>query len=297
MGGIQMNVLPIPLLPALFQSSMVGVSVIDAKMRFSAINKTLAAMNGLPVERHIGKNIRHILGNAGAKVESAVQRVLQTGKLVSNLELTAELPSRPGVGSWVESFFPVIDFEGRTSHALALVLEVTQQHNIQRSLRTVIHNLAAASSTLKLNSNVEQTTDEIRASASQSHFNSQLTYLVDSCLAEVQKIEAVAQGLPSVVISRTQTLNSGSAVNYLLDGGKDVECTAANRNRTTPLTARERKVLELLAESHSNKQVALALGISVRTAETYRARIMNKLNLHSLVHLVRYAIRNGIVQA
>jgi PAS domain S-box len=292
-----MDVLPIPLLPALFQSSMVGVSVIDAKMRFSAINKTLAAMNGLPVERHIGKNIRHILGNAGAKVESAVQRVLQTGKLVSNLELTAELPSRPGVGSWVESFFPVIDFEGRTSHALALVLEVTQQHNIQRSLRTVIHNLAAASSTLKLNSNLEQTTDEIRASSSQSHFNSQLTYLVDSCLAEVQKIQAVGQGLPSVVISRTQTLNSGNAVNCLLDGGKDVECTAAHRNRTTPLTARERKVLELLAESHSNKEIALALGISVRTAETYRARIMNKLNLHSLVHLVRYAIRNGIVQA
>ena len=55
-------------------------------------------------------------------------------------------------------------------------------------------------------------------------------------------------------------------------------------------------VLELLANAHSNKEVAVALGISVRTAETYRARIMQKLDLHSMANLVRYAIRNGIVQ-
>ena len=61
-----------------------------------------------------------------------------------------------------------------------------------------------------------------------------------------------------------------------------------------PLTRRERMVLELLANAHSNKEVAVALGISVRTAETYRARIMQ--DLHSMANLVRYAIRNGIVQ-
>ena len=76
-----------------------------------------------------------------------------------------------------------------------------------------------------------------------------------------------------------------------------LEGTADYLGHATPLTGRERKVLQLLAESNSNKEVAMALGISIRTAETYRARIMNKLNLHSLVHLVRYAIRNGIVQA
>ena len=180
MSAAQMNGSAIPLLPAFFHSSVVGVSIIDAKMRFSAINKTLAAMNGLPVERHVGQSLRHILGNAATKVESAVQRVLHTGKLLSNFELTAELPGRHGVGHWVESFFPLIDCEGRTSHAVALVLEVTQQRNIQRSLKNVMKNLAHASSALKLNSHAPQLAGEARTGT--NHLNGHLRHLVETCL-------------------------------------------------------------------------------------------------------------------
>ena len=61
------------------------------------------------------------------------------------------------------------------------------------------------------------------------------------------------------------------------------------------LSPREREVLQLLALSKGNKEVAAELGISVRTIETYRARIMLKLRVHSLSELVHYAIRSGIV--
>lgn len=63
------------------------------------------------------------------------------------------------------------------------------------------------------------------------------------------------------------------------------------------LTGREREVVQLLAEGKSSKEVAAALTISVKTAETHRANIMRKLNLHSVSDLVRYAIRNKISQA
>jgi DNA-binding NarL/FixJ family response regulator len=63
------------------------------------------------------------------------------------------------------------------------------------------------------------------------------------------------------------------------------------------LTAREREVLQLLAEGQANKEVANALGISTKTAETHRAHILAKLNVHSMSELVRYAIRNSIIQA
>ncbi len=63
------------------------------------------------------------------------------------------------------------------------------------------------------------------------------------------------------------------------------------------LTAREREILRLLAEGQSNKDVATTLGISVRTAETHRAALMHKLNLDSIASLVRYAIRNQIIEA
>jgi len=61
------------------------------------------------------------------------------------------------------------------------------------------------------------------------------------------------------------------------------------------LTPREQEVLQQLAGGRSNKEVAVALDISVNTVETHRARIMNKLELHSMSDLVRYAIRNLLI--
>jgi DNA-binding NarL/FixJ family response regulator len=61
------------------------------------------------------------------------------------------------------------------------------------------------------------------------------------------------------------------------------------------LTPRETEVLQLLAEGKSNKEVATMLNISVKTAETHRTNIMNKLDLHSISELVRYAVRNQLI--
>ena len=61
------------------------------------------------------------------------------------------------------------------------------------------------------------------------------------------------------------------------------------------LTTREREVLQLTAEGHTHSEIATRLGISVRTAETHRLRVMNKLNLHTQADLIKYAIRRGII--
>jgi len=63
------------------------------------------------------------------------------------------------------------------------------------------------------------------------------------------------------------------------------------------LTSREREIVQLLAEGKSSKEVASSLGISVKTAETHRANVMRKLELHSVSELVRYAVRNQIIEA
>jgi len=62
------------------------------------------------------------------------------------------------------------------------------------------------------------------------------------------------------------------------------------------LTSREREVIQLLAEGKTSKEVAVALNLSVKTAETHRTNLMRKLDLHSVADLTRYAVRNGIVQ-
>ena len=63
------------------------------------------------------------------------------------------------------------------------------------------------------------------------------------------------------------------------------------------LTAREREIVQMLAEGKSNKEVASKLSISVKTVETHRATVMRKLDINSIVELVHYAIRNQLVEA
>ena len=72
---------------------------------------------------------------------------------------------------------------------------------------------------------------------------------------------------------------------------------AQPERQVSPLTNRERGVVQLIAEGHTNKWIAQNLGISLKTVETHRAAIMRKLNLSSPAALVRYAIRNKIVEA
>jgi DNA-binding NarL/FixJ family response regulator len=78
-----------------------------------------------------------------------------------------------------------------------------------------------------------------------------------------------------------------------LAGAGSKQDSAANES----LTTREREIVRLLAEGKSNQEAALALGVSIRTIETHRATVMRKLRVDSLAGLVRYAIRNGIVEA
>jgi DNA-binding NarL/FixJ family response regulator len=77
-----------------------------------------------------------------------------------------------------------------------------------------------------------------------------------------------------------------------------VEAYLSNRPASAdPLTAREREVLQLIAEGKNMRDIGRLLGISPRTAETHRARIMNKLDIHDVAGLVRYAIDRGLTRA
>jgi DNA-binding NarL/FixJ family response regulator len=80
-------------------------------------------------------------------------------------------------------------------------------------------------------------------------------------------------------------------------GSPSEDGSASSHSSRSRLTPREREIVQLLAEGKSNKEIAGFLGISVKTAETHRANIMLKLDFHSLADLVRYAVRNNIIQS
>jgi len=98
-------------------------------------------------------------------------------------------------------------------------------------------------------------------------------------------------------LSRHKPFFTSRVAEMVLDGYlKQDEALEAPPSLGQDLTAREREVVQLLAEGRTNKEVAAALGISVKTAETHRNHVMQKLRLGSLTQLVRYAVRNKIVE-
>ena len=112
---------------------------------------------------------------------------------------------------------------------------------------------------------------------------------VKGCVSKAQAAEHLIQAIREVCSGRVYLSPSvsGAVVQAYL---------AKTEVPYDPLTDRERQVLQLIAESKTTKEVAVILGVSVKTAETHRAKVMDKLDIHSTAGLVRYAIRRGLVQ-
>jgi len=100
------------------------------------------------------------------------------------------------------------------------------------------------------------------------------------------------------VVGAVRAVAAGERYVHPALGARLVEAEAAERRRADedPLSDREREVLRLLALGHTNQEIAKLLYISVRTAETHRAHIMQKLRLSSRAELVRYALAEGLLE-
>ncbi len=249
-------------------------------MHFRAINGALAEMNGMAAARHLGRKLRHVLGGAATKVEGAIDQVVGNGKPIS-LDLTLELPLRKGVGHWLESFSPIRDAKGRVTQVVAVVLEITERKNLERSLNHLVGSLLHVRTTLKDELEIHRITGG--QSNEQSELLNQSVELATQCIKEVRALCKGPCFQTSVKLPQSERL--------------DVRDRAPNGVGARPLSPRERAVLQLLADGKNNKEVGVLLGISARTAEAYRARLMRKVEIYSLAHLVRFAVRNKIIEA
>ena len=121
--------------------------------------------------------------------------------------------------------------------------------------------------------------------------------------------EALRAGAAGYVLKRAAAKELVGAINAVRRGDKYLDPALTDtlisdyvrqveRGDDTPdsLTDRELEVLKLVAEGHTNRQIALQLNISIKTVQTHRANLMDKLNLHDRTELVRYAIRRGLIQ-
>ena len=92
-----------------------------------------------------------------------------------------------------------------------------------------------------------------------------------------------------------RTFFNSNIERMVMDGFLNGRGSQASGSFCPTLSSREREILQMLAEGKTTKEVAVALNLSVKTAETHRSNIMRKLDLHSISDLVLYAVRNNIV--
>ena len=120
-------------------------------------------------------------------------------------------------------------------------------------------------------------------------------------------LEALRSGLRGYVIKTQAAADLVRAIREILQNGVYLSpgisrtlvdaYLSGTAMPADPLTPRERQVLQLVAEGKTTKEVAMVLGLSVKTAETHRTKIMRKLEIHETAGLVRYAIRRGVIRA
>jgi DNA-binding NarL/FixJ family response regulator len=109
----------------------------------------------------------------------------------------------------------------------------------------------------------------------------------------VSKTDAMRDLVTAINAVRSgDTFFTAKVAEVVLEGYLDK--SEATDSRLTP---RQREIIQLLAEGKSSKEIAVALGLSTKTAETHRANIMKRLNCHSASEIVRYAVRNNIIEA
>ena len=125
---------------------------------------------------------------------------------------------------------------------------------------------------------------------------------------ESQYVTAALQAGTRGYVLKTQTADELVQAIHRVHGGEIYLCPGVfgalveavltkSGQPKEPLSPRERHVLQLIGEGKSTKEIASILRISPKTVESHRARLMQKLDIHDVAHLVRYAIRRGLVEA
>ena len=211
---------PGPKLLTALNDSKVGVVICDRRMRYKALNKSVAEIHNVPIEAHLGHFSHEILGSFAEKVVPLWEKVFATGLPLPNLEITGHLPKRSDVGCWIENLFPLVDGRGRVAQVGCIVIEIPPPS-------------------------------------------------------------------PPASLPATPAVHSTFV--------KGQPSSDPEPSQRASLSRREREVIQLVVEGKSNKEISSILAISIRTVETYRARLMLKLRVTSGIQLAHYAIRHRIV--
>lgn len=205
-----------------------------------------------------------VLGDDHPLVRQGVRRLLER----EEFEIVGEASDGLEVIALAERFLPdviLLDLAMPTLNGIGAVREIAKVSPLTKVIVLTMH------------------TEE-------HHIIEALRAGVKGCVSKTQAPEHLLQAIREVC--RGGVYLSPSVSGVVVQG-----YLAKSEQPYDPLTNRERQVLQLIAEGKTTKEIAVILGVSVKTAESHRSSLMAKLDIHSTAELVRYAIRRGLVEA
>jgi DNA-binding CsgD family transcriptional regulator len=255
-------------------------------------------MIGVSAGEQIGKPMHQVFRTEAPRLKPAFQRVWGTGHSLANVKFKAKLSPQKETHHWLVNFYPVKDELGQVRLVATVFSEVTKRRSVESLLRRIRDKRPGdavdeptlpgegftdlserAFELVKHSADLLKSSMSLRSQVSEMRLQTGLWRLALSLIVSPSQELALSPAESSVGVTAPE---STPDENELLSGGPSF---------------RERQVLRYLADGKSNKEIGVALNISTRTVEFYRARIMVKLNLHSTAALVRYAVRQKIVEA
>lgn len=291
-----------PLRDAVHKAAL-AVGVFDAEMHCRISNKLLAKVNPEFPSPDSGKTILQIFGPQARSLEPFFRHVWTTGDSAPPRELIQKLDSGVALRRWLVNFYPVKDGQDRVRLVVGTFLDVTERDKEELRLHRLqgpsthdaipgpfLVGKAYASLTPRVLELVKRSMQLIARPLSLSHH---------SAAARMESELFRAALFLAVMENEKNTRRSVAAAappvrpHRHLEQGNAAE-TDEGKHEPSP---RERQILNLLGDGLSNKQIAAVLHLSSRTVETYRARLMLKLSVHSTAELVRYAVRHHIHEA
>jgi DNA-binding CsgD family transcriptional regulator len=295
-------------LTAHLDTASVGVAFYDRRFRCEAVNHAFADIWRASPEAFLGKNISISFGSHSRKLKSLVQRAFSSKAVICNFELVNNSAKGSAALHWLINLYPLTDARGRVNLVAMAVCESETKDSLEfhlANLAAKLHECLPASPLLSdagfpelLSRSLQfaaRSVQNLRGSVEQGS-------PLDGAQLETDLMPlALFLSLSGLHGSAAPAAISGLVPAHLEEDSQIPPIVPVLASDPAPAltdvpSPRELQVLRHLATGQSNKEIGLALGISTRTVETYRARIIRKLSLHSTAELVRYAIRHKIIE-
>lgn len=273
----------------------------DEELHCAAVNSALSAMSGLSVKACVGRSVRQIFGCQSAPLEQALQLVWDTARSVRDLQVDVKINGRATANEWIADLFPLRDATKIVRWIGAAFCQSPRKSGFQRDLLNAAKgNGSSRNKAERCESNANEIAETFAPLVSRTFSLLDHSMSLRRQVCQMRVAASLLSGRWSASAAQLERLASRVTIARPTgDSHKANDQAAASRGGRSlgPLSLRETEVLRFIAQGRSNKEIAAALTLSTRTVETYRARLTRKLGFHSLADLIRYAIRNRLIEA